>query len=191
MAETLRAGWEIRAGDRETRWYACYTKARHEKRVDAQLRERGIETFLPLVTRVRQWKDRRKEVEFPLFPSYVFGRFALTETHRVLSVPGVSTLVKSDGRPMWIEESELENVRLFARALAVGKVEPELRPFFAVGEWVEVVDGPFAGVKGVVEQQRGRRRLLIGLKAIGQGLEVDISKCALRSLGMQEPRSED
>ena len=191
MAETLRAGWEIRASDREARWYACYTKARHEKRVDAQLRERGIETFLPLVTRVRQWKDRRKEVEFPLFPSYVFGRFALTESHRVLSVPGVSTLVKADGRPMWIEEDELENVRLFARALTVGKVEPELRPFFAVGEWVEVLDGPFAGVKGVVEQQRGRRRLLIGLKAIGQGLEVDVSKCALRSLGMQGPGSED
>jgi transcription antitermination factor NusG len=191
MAETLRAGWEPRASDREARWYACYTKARHEKRVDSQLQERGIETFLPLVTRVRQWKDRRKEVEFPLFPSYVFGRFALTDSHRVLSVPGVSTLVKSDGRPMWIEESELENVRLFARALTVGKVEPEVRPFFAVGEWVEVLDGPFAGVRGVVEQQRGRRRLLIGLKAIGQGLEVDVTKCALRTLGMQGLQGDD
>jgi transcription antitermination factor NusG len=185
MAETLRSGWEIKAGDREPRWYACYTKARHEKRVDAQLRERGIETFLPLVMRVRQWKDRRKEVEFPLFPSYVFGRFALTEAHRVLSVPGVSTLVKANGRPVWIAENELENVRLFARALAAGKVEPEpeLRPFFAVGELVEVLDGPFAGVHGVVQQQRGRRRILIGLKAIGQALEVDVSKCTLRSLG--------
>ena len=183
MAETLRSGWEIRADDREPRWYACYTRARHEKRVDAQLRERGIETFLPLVMRVRQWKDRKKEVEFPLFPSYVFGRFALTEAHRVLSVPGVSTLVKANDRPVWIEESELENVRLFARALTVGKEEPELRPFFAVGEWVEVVDGPFAGVQGVVQQQRGRRRILIGLKAIGQGLEIDVSKCTLRSLG--------
>ena len=191
MAETLRAGWEPRASDREARWYACYTKARHEKRVDTQLQERGIETFLPLVTRVRQWKDRRKEVEFPLFPSYVFGRFALTESHRVLSVPGVSTLVKSDGRPMWIEEAELENVRLFARALTVGKVEPEVRPFFAVGEWVEVMDGPFAGVRGVVEQQRGQRRLLIGLKAIGQGLEVDVTKCALRSLDVPGVQSDD
>ena len=182
MAETLRASGEARSADAEPRWYACYTKARHEKRVDALLRERGIETFLPLVPRVSQWKDRKKMVDWPLFPSYVFGRFALTDTHRVLSVPGVATLVKANGRPVWIVESELENVRLFARALATGDVEPEPRPFFAEGEWVEVMDGPFKGVRGVVEQQRGRRRVLIGLKAIGQGLEIDIDTSALRPL---------
>ena len=181
MAESLRTGGE--AADTEPRWYACYTKARHEKRVELVLRERGIETFLPLVTRVSQWKDRKKRVEFPLFPSYVFGRFTLMDVHRVLSVPGVSTLVKANGRPVWIEDSELENVRLFAGALAEGEVEPEPRPFFAEGEWVEVMDGPFKGVRGVVTEQRGRRRVLIGLKAIGQGLEVDINTSVLRSLG--------
>jgi transcription antitermination factor NusG len=181
MAESLRSD---AAGERqraeEARWYACYTRARHEKQVDRLLQERGFETFLPLVPRQSQWKDRRKVIEWPLFPSYVFGRFSLTDMHRVLSTPGVATLVKANGKPVPIAEAELENVRRFTRALREGDVELERRPYFAEGEWVEVMDGPFQGVRGVVVEQRNRRRVLIGLQAIGQGLEFDIAASALK-----------
>lgn len=164
----------------QLRWYACYTKARHEKRVQAVLQERSIEAFLPLIPRVSQWKDRKKVVDWPLFPSYVFGRFALEDAHRVLSVPGVATLVKADGRPVPIPDAELENVRRFAEALREGGVEVEPRPFLAKGAWVQVLEGPFQGVRGIVVENRGRRRVLIGLEAIGQGLEIDIRTSALQ-----------
>ncbi|HEX6308942.1 MAG TPA: UpxY family transcription antiterminator [Longimicrobiales bacterium] len=182
MAETLRADG---AGSRRDavevpQWYACYTRSRHEKQVDRLLRERGFESFLPLMPRVSQWKDRKKVVEWPLFPSYVFGRFRLEDSPRILSTPGVATLVKTNGRPAAIAEAELENVRRFVRALAGGEIEVERRPFFAEGQWVEVMEGPLAGVRGVVVEQRSRRRVLIGLQAIGQGLEVDIDTKALR-----------
>jgi transcription antitermination factor NusG len=161
-------------------WYACYTRARHEKRVHAMLEERGIETYLPLVDRVSQWKDRRREVAFPLFPSYVFGRFDALDMHRVLSVPGIATLVRSNGRPAIIPSEELENVRLFVEALKAGDLKPERKPFFAKGQWVEVLDGPLRGVRGIVIESRGRRRVLVGLSAIGQGLEVDITTSLLQ-----------
>jgi transcription termination/antitermination protein NusG len=182
MAETLRAD---DAGGRafapaEPRWYACYTRARHEKQVDRLLQERGFETFLPLVPRVSQWKDRKRVVEWPLFPSYVFGRFGAADMQRVLATPGVAGLVKTNGRPARIDDDELENVRRFAHALAGGDVEVESRPFLAEGEWVEVMDGPFQGIRGVVVQRRNRRRVLIGLRAIGQALEIDIDTRALR-----------
>jgi transcription antitermination factor NusG len=184
MAETLRADEACgHAGaTTEPRWYACYTRARHEKQVSRLLQERGFETFLPLVPRVSQWKDRKKVVEWPLFPSYVFGRFHLTDAYRVVGTPGVATLVKANDRPAWIADEELENIRRFARALAGGNVELEHRPFFSEGEWVEVIDGPFRGVRGVVVQRRNRRRVLIGLKAIGQALEIDIDTQALRAV---------
>jgi transcription termination/antitermination protein NusG len=184
MAESLRSPevYESAEDAQVVRWYACYTRARHEKRVDEQLRERGIDSYLPLVPRVSQWKDRRKVVEWPLFPSYVFGRFALTDTHRVLSIPGVSTIVRVNGRPVPIPEEELANVRLFARALRGGDAELEHRPFVEEGQWVEVMDGPFRGVRGVVVQRRGRRRVLIGVKAIGQGLEVNLDTAMLRPI---------
>ncbi|HSJ24048.1 MAG TPA: UpxY family transcription antiterminator [Longimicrobiales bacterium] len=163
------------------RWYACWTRWRHEKRVQAMLEERGIETFLPLVERERQWRDRRKRVEFPLFPSYVFGRFRLRDSPRVLSIPGVAGLVKQNGRPAAVDEEELENVRAFAAMLRGGDVEPEPSPEFARGSEVVVMEGPFRGLRGVVTEQRGRRRVFIGLQAIGQGLILDIDPRHLRS----------
>jgi transcription termination/antitermination protein NusG len=182
MAETLRADVsEGRAAvPARPHWYACYTRARHEKQVSRLLQERGLETFLPLVPRVSQWKDRRKTVEWPLFPSYVFGRLAPEDMQRVLATPGVAGLVRTNGRPARIDDEELENVRRFARALSGGGVEVEQRPFLAEGEWVEVMDGPFQGIRGIVVRRRNRRRVLIGLKAIGQALEIDIDTRVLR-----------
>jgi transcription antitermination factor NusG len=150
--------------------------------VNRLLQERGFETFLPLVPRERQWKDRKKVVEWPLFPSYVFSRFRLAETHQVVSTPGVAALVRTSDRPAAIATEELDNIRRFVLALKGGDVELEHRPFFAEGEWVEVIDGPFQGIRGVVVERRNRRRVLIGLKAIGQALEIDIGTNALRAV---------
>lgn len=166
----------------ESRWYACYTRARHEKRVEELLRERGLESFLPLVPRLQQWKDRKKRVLFPLFPSYVFSRFTLGDVHRILTTPGVATIVRANGYPTPIPDREIENVRRFADGIAETGIEPEPCPFIAEGEWVRVVDGPFQGVEGVVIEQRGRRRVLVGLQAIGQGLDVDIDTRLLRPI---------
>lgn len=184
MAETLRADAAAapEIGAKSERWYACYTRSRHEKQVERLLRERGFDTLLPLVPRVSRWKDRRKMVEWPLFPSYVFSRFALEQVYRVLGTPGVATIVKTDGRPVAIAEEELENVRRFAQVLAGGTIQPEPRPFLAKGEWVEVLSGPLAGVRGIVVEQRNRRRVVIGLAAIGQGLEVDVEAATLRPI---------
>jgi transcription antitermination factor NusG len=169
---------------REERWYACYTRARAEKRVNDLLIERGIEAFLPLVPRVSQWKDRRKTVEWPLFPSYVFGRFDLSDVHIVLATPGVVCLVKAGGRPVPIDEAELENVRRFVEVLRSGEVDQQPEPcsFLTAGEWVEVAEGPWAGLKGVVVDSRGRKRVRIGLHAIGQGMEVHIETRILRTI---------
>lgn len=184
MAESLRTDTAVGLDDLTggPRWYACYTRARHEKRVDAMMRDRGVETFLPLVPRESRWKDRKKLVEWPLFPSYIFGRFLLADAHLVLNIPGVSTLVKPSGRAVPIDDAELANVRLFADALRQGEVPLEPRPFLAEGMWVEVMAGPFRGVRGVVVERRGRRRMLIGLKAIGQGLEIDVEMSVLRPI---------
>lgn len=167
----------------EPRWYACYTKARHEKRVEAALQERSLETFLPLVARMRQWKDRRRLVDFPMFPSYVFVRALPEELYRVTSVPGVCFVVRNQGEPVTIAAEELENVRRFADALRRrhgGGPEPEPVPYLAEGQAVEVTAGPLQGVRGVVVERRNRRRVLVGLRAIGQGLEVDVDVAFLR-----------
>ncbi|HUP89615.1 MAG TPA: UpxY family transcription antiterminator [Longimicrobiales bacterium] len=166
----------------EPHWYACYTRARHEKQVEQLLQQRGFESYLPLIPIMRQWKDRKKRVEFPLFPSYVFGRFTLKEVHGVLTTPGVSTIVRANGYPTPIPERDIANVQKFALAVAETGVEVEQRPFLAEGQWVKVLEGPFEGVEGIVVEQRGRKRVLIGVEAIGQGLEIDIDTRLLKPI---------
>src|SRR5712691_7618332 len=76
----------------ESHWYAAYTSANHEKRVAQQLGQRSVEHFLAVYESVRRWKDRRKKLELPLFPGYVFVRMALRERLQVLQIPGVACL---------------------------------------------------------------------------------------------------
>src|SRR6266481_6765354 len=80
------------------RWHAIYTCSRHEKSVSRQLREKQIDCFLPLYRSVRRWKDRRKELELPLFPGYVFVQIALKDRLRVLQTTGVVQLVSVNGK---------------------------------------------------------------------------------------------
>ena len=80
-------------------WYAVHTRARHERAIAQRLREQGINTFLPLVTEVHRWSDRRKSVEVPLFGCYVFVKLPLTGEHRlqVLKIDGVFRFVGASG----------------------------------------------------------------------------------------------
>jgi len=164
-------------------WFACYTRARHEKRVHEQLARRGFETYLPLLVEERQWSDRRKLVEFPLFPGYVFTRFVREDIHHVLSVPGIATVIRHNGVPSPISEAEVENIRRFVAALAETGQRPEPLPLDQ-GQPVRVMHGPFAGVTGVVVERRGRRRFLVGLSTIGQGMEIDIDGRNLQPVGL-------
>lgn len=156
-------------------WYACYTRSRHEKQVDELLRRQKVETYLPTTVQVSQWKDRKKLVHFPLFPGYVFGRFTLHQLTQVLSTHGVATIVSTAGYPTPIPAAQIESVRLVAQAAAFPlAAELECGALMQKGNWVRVSAGPFAGVEGVVVERRGRRRVLVGISAIGRGMEVDI-----------------
>jgi transcription termination/antitermination protein NusG len=166
----------LAAPKREPRWYACITRSRHEKRVATVLKGRRLEFYLPLVPEWRQWKDRRKQVLFPLFPGYVFVRFPLAEALQVLTVPGVSGVVRAHGEPIAVREAELENVRRFATALRRTEAPVEAVEYLAEGRRVRVVRGPFTGICGTVV--RSGRRVVIGLEQIGQGVAINIdSRC--------------
>src|SRR5689334_5585755 len=92
-------------------WFATYTCARHEKKVALQLEERGIEFFLPVYRSVRRWKDRRKELDMVLFPSYVFVKLCLRDRLRVLQLPGVVRFVTFNGEPAVLPSGDIEALR--------------------------------------------------------------------------------
>src|SRR5437667_12202695 len=97
----------------DARWYAVQTRSRHERIVTAQLREHGVSTFLPMITRIQRWSDRRKLVEFPLFSGYVFVHAAVSPQIRriVLFSRGVAGFVAMQGEPLPIPDEQIDNVK--------------------------------------------------------------------------------
>src|SRR5512136_2732424 len=92
-------------------WYALRTRSRHEKRVHDQLTAQGIESFLPLIERWRQWKDRRKLVAFPLFPGYCFARFAGAQRIPVLRAVGVVQIVGNRAGALPVPDEEVAGIQ--------------------------------------------------------------------------------
>jgi transcription antitermination factor NusG len=164
---TCEAAVEVRY---EPRWYALKTRSRHEKVVRDQLEQRDVDTFLPVCESWRQWKDRKKKIELPLFPGYCFARFPLTERLRVVSAVGVVHVVSINGRPEPIREDELTAIQ----QLVSTKLRYDPHPFLEEGMDVEVVRGPLAGVRGKLLRKDRVTRLVIAVTLVRQAAVLEI-----------------
>lgn len=152
------------------RWFAAYTRSHHEKCVAEQLKARTVEHFLPLYETVRNWKDRRKRMELPLFPGYIFVRIPLHERLRVLVVPGVVRLVGFDNQPAALPDEEIEALHgVMGRGL---RSEPH--PYLTVGRRVRIARGALAGMEGVLVRKKGRLRLVLSIDLIRQSAMIEV-----------------
>jgi transcription antitermination factor NusG len=158
-------------------WYVVCTMPRHEKQVAAQLNGRSIENFLPLYEEVHRWKDRRMKVLLPLFPGYVFVRVPLMKRLGVQMVPGVLRFVGFGGPPVALESAEMERLRA---GLTMLHAEPH--PFLKIGQKVRVKCGPLAGVEGILEQYRGRFRVILSMDLIQKSVAVEVDMADLQIL---------
>ncbi len=151
-------------------WYAIWTRSRHEKIVSEQLDRKGVEAFLPTITRWSRWKDRKKQVAWPLFPGYCFARFESDDRLPILKCVGVVNIVSFDGEPAPIPDFEIHAVRRL--------VESELLydpcPLIRKGMMVEVVHGPLRGVVGRLVRKGSHARLVLSVDLIGQAVSVEV-----------------
>lgn len=152
------------------RWYAAYTSANHEKRVAVQLEERAVEHFLPLYESVRRWKDRRMNLQLPLFPGYVFVRLALRDRLKVLQVPGVARLVGFNGRPCALPEREIEAMQMCLSRGAY--LEPY--PYLKTGRKVCIKKGPLEGCEGILLRRKGACRVVLSIELITRSIVADV-----------------
>ena len=157
-------------------WHALWTRSRHEKRVREQLERKTIEVFLPTISRWSRWKDRKKQVTWPLFPGYCFARFNQSVRHSVLACDGVVHIVAVGGVPAPIPVAEIESLRQL--------VESELAydpcPMVKVGQQVKVVSGPLKGVSGRLLKKGARARLQLSVELVGQAVSVEIDAADVR-----------
>lgn len=154
----------------QSHWYALRTKSRHEKLVRDQLEKQGIEPLLPTVRRLSQWKDRKKEIEVPLFSGYCFVRLSQQNKLPAQKVAGVVEVVGSGNRPEPIPDAEIEALK----TLMTSVLPYDPHPYLHEGMAVEVVRGPLQGVLGILLRKEKRHRLVIGVRLIQQAVAVEI-----------------
>jgi transcription antitermination factor NusG len=153
-------------------WYGLHTRPRHEKIVARRLEERGVTSFLPLVTEVHRWSDRKKTVQMPLFGCYVFAKFVANRVDRlrVLRVDGVFGLVGSQGEGSPIPEEQIQAVR----SLVETQLPWSSHPFLKIGQRVRIRSGVLDGLEGILVSRNGDRSLVISIDAIQRSLAVRV-----------------
>lgn len=154
------------------KWYAIRTRSRHEKVVERQLQGQGIDVFSPFISQIRQWSDRRKVVETPLFAGYSFVRIAPSpeDRIRVLKAQGVVEIVGGQGQGIPIPTEQIEAVR----AVVAGNLPIAQHVFLKVGQRVRVRGGSLDGVEGILVAQNGSRNLVISVEPIQRSLSIRI-----------------
>lgn len=158
-------------------WFAIWTRSRHEKFVRDRLSERHIEVFLPTVPRWSRWKDRKKRIDWPLFPGYCFARFDPSNRLAVMSCDGVVQIVGTNGVPEPIPEAEVDGVR----RLVESELSYDPCPFIKEGDEVTVVSGPLKGVTGRLLRKGSHARLVLAVSLIAQAVSVEVDAADVRA----------
>ncbi len=154
-------------------WYAVQCWLRKESMIAAQLEGQGFECFLPKYKSLREWSDRKKEVEQPLFPGYLFCRFDYTQRRPVVVTPGVLQVVGCGRTPTPIEDREMEAIQI---AVASG-VPGQPWPYLEVGEKVRIHTGKLSGLEGILVNFKGNHRVVLSVTLLQRSvaLEVDLA----------------
>jgi transcription antitermination factor NusG len=158
-------------------WFAVRTRSRAEKAVHEQLGRKDFEVFLPTVPRWSRWKDRRKRIDWPLFPGYCFVRLDPADSLRVLMCSGVVAIVSFAGQLAPVPDAEVEAVR----RLVTSDLQYDPCPFINEGSRVEVIYGPLKGVSGLLVKKDRHAKLILSVDLIGRAVAVTVDAADVRA----------
>ena len=159
--------------ENQPRWYALYTRSRAEKKVYTQLKEIGINAYLPLKREQRQWSDRKKWVEVPVISSYIFVRITPTQYRDVFKAKGVVAYVAHKGQAVPIPDHEMEAMQRTVDNQFSFSVEADS---LLKGEKVTITCGPLKGIQGEVADIKGTKKLYLRISHIGYMLVLNMDE---------------
>ncbi len=170
-------------GNRQTEWYALQLRSRFEKVVAMHLQGKGYEAYLPVYRSRRQWSDRVKEVELPLFPGYIFCKFDITDRLPLLVIPGVMSVVGFGGIATPVPELEIAAVeRIVTSGMKYGPW-----PAIGTGQPVVVRYGPLRGLEGVVMEVKKNYHLIVSVKMLQRCVFVEIDRDCVAPISDTRP----
>jgi transcription antitermination factor NusG len=171
----------------EARWHALYTRHQHERLVAHALTGKGFDIFLPQYRAIHRWKDRRKELEVPLFPNYVFIQGGLDRMLNILTTPGVHSLVSWGGRPADIPQDEIDAVRRLVESPL--RIQPH--PYIKCGDRVRIKSGPLEGIEGILVRSKSAYRLVLSVEMLSRSAAVEVDASMVERVRGSEPDRRD
>ena len=161
-------------------WYAIYTRPRSEKKAYDQLLDTGIESYLPLIKTLKQWSDRKKWVEEPLFRSYVFVRVSEKEYYDALnSTPHTVCYVSFEGKAVPIPPVQIEAMKTYIKQ---GDLGDQDLSGYEPGQEIEVTRGPMKGLKGRLVRVLGKKKVRVEIEGVGKALYLELPAGLLKKV---------
>jgi transcription antitermination factor NusG len=154
-------------------WYILYTRNKFEKKIVAHISESELnaECYLPLQSVTRKWSDRLKTIQVPFFNNYVFVRTAKTNYYNLLQVPGVVKFVSFEGELAYINDKEIQQIRL----LETHQVPIQPVPYYVTGDKVMINKGAFCGIEGILVNKIRETRFVIRIPMFRQAISFEIN----------------
>lgn len=168
----------------QSAWIAIQVRPRHELIIADLLRYKGYEIFVPTYRSKRQWSDRIKELELPLFTGYLFCRLKAEIRNPIMLTPGVIRIVGSRTEIATIDEREIEALQ----GVAKNRIPARPCPFLNAGDRVRIQDGPLAGVEGILVRHKSDERLILSVNLVQRSIEVEVhgARIAVLNAGLSE-----
>lgn len=157
-------------------WYAIAVKRQAERCAEAALKQKGYETFFPVVSSERRWSDRTKRIDLPLFAGYLFCRFDGEQRLPILTTPGVREIVGFGRQAVPVDEAELAALRLVIESGA----RVEACEFLERGDRVEVTGGPMQGLRGLLLEVKGGWRVVLSVELLQRSVAVEMDRHWIR-----------
>lgn len=156
-------------------WFALRVKSNHEALSSEILRHKGLPVFLPTYRCRKQWSDRIKVLDQPLFPGYLFCSFDPHNRLPVLTTPGVVQLVGAGKEPLPVEPREIEAIR----AIVESGIPALPHPFLSVGQNVRIEKGPLAGLEGILQEFRRNYRIVLSIRLLQRAISAEVDSAWL------------
>ena len=153
-------------------WYAIYTMPRAEKKVYDRFINLGITSYLPLITTIRIWSDRKKKVTTPLISSFVFVKIEESKLVSLYLIQGVTGVLKFLKKPAVIKDQEIDNLKILLSDSDNFSILET--PIFEKGETVKVNKGPFKGLIAQFYDLKGKHRVIVTIDSITNGFEINV-----------------
>ena len=157
-------------------WHVIYVRSQHEKNVDRLLKEQEIESFLPLSTTIRTWSDRKKKIQQPLFPSYVFVNIkSRMDFHQTLSVRGVCDYLKFGDEYAKVSDKEIGQIKCLVGTEDVNDISVSRTSRLNVGEIKKVMYGPLKGLECQILRVKNAAKVIVSISSLRQSITATLS----------------